>query len=108
MGQMLIAAIAIVFAVILVFLRTVFIQNELLRPVEAKGGPGLRWLRIAFYSFFYGGCLLAISGSFAQSYWLRETGLWIWAASAPIFIARHVELRRRLRKSRRHKSVTGE
>jgi hypothetical protein len=108
MGQMVLAAIAIGFVFILVISRTVFIQNEVLRPVEAKGGPTLKRLRMAFYSCFYGGCLLAIAGSFAQSYWLRETGLWIWAVSAPLFIARHVEMQRRLRKNRKHKTVTSE
>jgi hypothetical protein len=95
MGQMAIVAVTVALLFAIVMLRTVFIQNEIYRPLESVGGSRLRRLRILYYLFFFGGIMLAIVGALTQANWLREIGLWIWIASVPIFFARMLELQRR-------------
>ena len=100
---MVIAVLAIVLVFVLVMFRSVFIQNEIFRPIEeGEGGRHLRRLRVWFYLFFWGGTLVTIAGPLAQINWLRVTGTWIWLASLPLFIARHLEFKRHFRRSRKH------
>ena len=97
-----IVAIALGLAFVIVMLRSILIHNEISKMVEGNGSPLLWRLRLAFYLCLWGGSMVAIFGSFTQSNWLREIGLWLISTSALIFIARFVEMQRRQRQRRRH------
>jgi hypothetical protein len=103
MSEVVIAVIALVLVFVVFMSRTVFLQNEIYRPVEeGVGGSHLRRLRMWFYVFFWGGASVAIAGSFARSNWLRGTGDVMWLASIPPFVIRHVEMKRQFRRRREH------
>jgi hypothetical protein len=102
MSEMVLAVVAILLFAVLMS-RTVFIQNEIYRPLEeGERGPHLRRLRMWYYLFFWGGALVAIVGSLAQITWFREIGMWMWIASLPLFVVRQVEFRRYFRQRRKH------
>lgn len=73
---------------VIVFVRSVGLPRQADRNVyAARGGAGHR-LRIAFLATLWGGPVIFLIGQGLREGWLNDTGLVVWCAALPVFVAK--------------------